>query len=91
MKIPPISRNILRKKTYERNLRKLRRRLEDSENEIERMENELLALDKELMITATPADSAGIYMRYEDLRNRLNEEMNNWTLYSHEVDEFLKK
>jgi ATP-binding cassette subfamily F protein 3 len=80
----------LEKKDYDRHLRKLRRRLEDSENEIERMEKELSALDKELMQTATSADSAGIYTRYEDLRNRLNEEMNNWTIYSHEVDEFLK-
>jgi ATP-binding cassette subfamily F protein 3 len=80
----------LEKKDYERNLRKLRRRLEDSENEIERMENELSALDKELMQTATSDDSAGIYMRYEDLRNKMNREMNNWTIYSHKVDEFLK-
>jgi ATP-binding cassette, subfamily F, member 3 len=80
----------LEKKDYDRNLRKLRRRLEDSENEIERMEKELSALDKELTKAATSADSAGIYARYEDLRNRLNKEMNTWTIYSHEVDEFLK-
>jgi hypothetical protein len=35
-------------------------------------------------------ESVDIYRSYEDLKNRLNEEMNNWTLYSHEVDEFLK-
>jgi ATP-binding cassette, subfamily F, member 3 len=80
----------LEKKNYERNLRKLRRRLEDSEKEIERMENELSVLDKELMKAATSADSAGIYMRYEDIRSRLNEEINNWTDYSNEVDDFLK-
>ena len=28
--------------------------------------------------------------KYEDLRKRLNEELTNWTLCSHEVDEFLK-
>ncbi len=81
----------LKEKDYERNLRKLRRRLEDSEKEIERMENELLVLDKELMKAATSSDSAGIYMRYEDIRSRLNEEMNNWAIYSKEVDDFLKK
>jgi ATP-binding cassette subfamily F protein 3 len=80
----------LEKKEYERSLRKLRKRLEDSETEIERMENELSAMDKILMTTASSSDSAEIYGRYEDLRNRLNEEMNNWTIYSHEVDEFLK-
>jgi ATP-binding cassette subfamily F protein 3 len=80
----------LEKKDYERNLRKLRRRLEDSEKEIERTENELSAIDKELMTSASAQESADIYRRYEDLRNKLNEEMNNWTIYSHEVDEFLK-
>jgi ATP-binding cassette, subfamily F, member 3 len=80
----------LEKKDYERNLRKLRRRLEDSEKEIERTENELSAMDKELMTSASAQESADIYRRYEDLRNKLNEEMNNWTIYSHEVDEFLK-
>jgi ATP-binding cassette subfamily F protein 3 len=80
----------IEKKDYERNLRKLRRRLEDSEKEIERMENELSVMDKELMTSASAQDSADIYSRYENLRNKLNEEMNNWTIYSHEVDEFLK-
>ena len=80
----------LEKKDYERNLRKLRRRLEDSEREIERMESELSALDKELMKAATSSDSSGIFLKYEDLRTRLNEEMNTWTVYSNEIDEFLK-
>jgi ATP-binding cassette subfamily F protein 3 len=80
----------IEKKDYERNLRKLRRKLEDSEKEIERMENELSVMDKELMTSASAQDSADIYSRYENLRNKLNEEMNNWTIYSHEVDEFLK-
>jgi ATP-binding cassette subfamily F protein 3 len=80
----------LEKKEYDRSLRKLRKRLEDSESQIEKMEIELSAMDKELMTTASSSESTGIYKRYEDLRYQLNEEMNNWTLYSHEVDEFLK-
>jgi ATP-binding cassette, subfamily F, member 3 len=80
----------LEKKEYERKLRKLRKRLEDSEKEIERMENELSDLHKDLMTTFGSDESVDIYRSYEDLKNRLNEEMNNWTLYSHEVDEFLK-
>jgi ATP-binding cassette subfamily F protein 3 len=80
----------LEKKEHERKLRKLRKRLEDSELEIERMENELSNLHKDLMTTFGSDDSVDIYRSYEDLKNRLNEEMNNWTLYSHEVDEFLK-
>ena len=78
------------KKDFERNLRKLRRRLEESEMEIERMERELADMDKLLMVTDSHEESTKIYLRYEDLRNRLNREMNNWTSYSHEVDEFLK-
>ena len=54
------------------------------------MESELSALDKELMKAATSSDSSGIYLKYEDLRRKLNEEMNNWTAYSNEIDEFLK-
>ena len=80
----------LDKKEYDRSLRKLRKRLEDSERHIEMMETELLAMDKDLMTTASSSESAGIFKKYEDLRIQLNEEMNNWTLYSHEVDEFLK-
>ena len=80
----------LEKKEYERNLRKLRKRLEDSEKQIERMENELSDLHKDLMTTFGSDDSVDIYRSYEDLKNRLNEEMNNWTIFSHEVDEFLK-
>jgi ATP-binding cassette, subfamily F, member 3 len=80
----------LEKKDYEKRLRKLRRRLEDSEKEIERMENELSGLDKELMTASGSVESADIYRKYEDLKKQLNEEMNRWTAYSHEVDEFLK-
>ncbi len=54
------------------------------------MEIELSSMDKELMTTASSSESAGIYRKYEDLRYQLNIEMNNWTLYTHEVDEFLK-
>lgn len=86
----PNKQKYLDKKEYDRSLRKLRKKLEDSEKRIEMMETELLSMDKELMTTISSSDSAGIYTKYEDLRKQLNEEMNNWTLYSHEVDEFLK-
>jgi ATP-binding cassette subfamily F protein 3 len=81
----------LEKKEYERNLRKLRKRLENSEKEIEAMEEELRSLDRELMINVSSPETADIYRRYEDLKHRLNEEMNKWGTYSHEVDEFLKQ
>ncbi len=79
----------IEKKEYERNLRKLRRRLEDSEKEIEIMEKELADLDTELARTAASTESAGIFIKYEELRKKLDIEMDNWTRYSHDVDEFL--
>lgn len=79
----------IEKKEYERNLRKLRRRLEDSEKEIESMEKELADLDAELARTAASTESAGIFIKYEELRKKLDIEMDNWTRYSHDVDEFL--
>ena len=81
----------LEKKEYERNLRKLRKRLETSEKEIEAMDEELKNIDRELMINISSPETSDIYVRYEDLRKRLNEEMNKWAIYSHEVDEFLKQ
>jgi ATP-binding cassette subfamily F protein 3 len=60
----------IEKKEYERNLRKLRRRLEDSEKEIERMEKELAVFDTELARTATSPESAEIFIKYEDLRKK---------------------
>ena len=30
------------------------------------------------------------YKRYQDLKDQLNEEMNRWTIYSNDVEEFLK-
>jgi ATP-binding cassette, subfamily F, member 3 len=80
----------IEKKEYDRSLRKLRRKLEDSEKNIEIMETELQEMDKELMATASSPENAAIYVKYEDLKKQLNEEMNRWALYSHDVDEFLK-
>jgi len=80
----------LERKDFERNLRKLRRRLEESEKEIERMEKELSSLDNELHLAASSPESAGIYMRYQELKKNLDEEMHRWTEFSHDVDEYLK-
>jgi ATP-binding cassette subfamily F protein 3 len=80
----------LEKKDYERNLRKLRKRLEETEAEIERMEKELAFLDKELENAATSPESSDIYARYQDTKKKLDTEMENWAACSHEVEEFLK-
>ena len=82
----------LEKKEYDRTLRKLRKNLEESETLIEKLEAEIQAVDKTFMEpgTYTP-DHETNYEMYRDLKERLNEEMNRWTLLSQEVEEFLQK
>jgi ATP-binding cassette subfamily F protein 3 len=81
----------LEKKEYERNLRKLRKRLEESEIKIEKIESEIMVVDKTFMEPGNYSDSDEInYKKYQDLKEQLNEEMNRWTIYSNEVEEFLK-
>jgi ATP-binding cassette subfamily F protein 3 len=81
----------LEKKEYDRNLRKLRKRLEESEMEIEKIEAEIISVDKSFM---EPGNSSSAhekdYLRYQDLKEQLNEEMNKWAHYSQEVEEFLR-
>ncbi|MCX6255529.1 MAG: ABC-F family ATP-binding cassette domain-containing protein [Bacteroidia bacterium] len=81
----------LEKKEYERNLRKLRKRLEESEMEIEKIEAEIIAVDKAFMAPGnSSAASENDYKKYQDLKEQLNEEMDKWANYSQEVEEFLR-
>jgi len=81
----------LEKKEYERNLRKLRRRLEESETVIEKIEAEIIAVDKSFMEPGNSSEAHEIdYKKYQDLKEKLSEEMNRWTQYSQEVEEFLQ-
>jgi ATP-binding cassette, subfamily F, member 3 len=81
----------LERKEYDRNLRKLRKRLEESETVIEKIEAEIIAVDKSFMEPGnTSLSHEDDYQKYQDLKEQLNEEMNKWTLYSNEVEEFLK-
>jgi ATP-binding cassette, subfamily F, member 3 len=80
----------LEKKEYDRNLRKLRKRLEESEKEIEKLEAEIIAVDKSFMEPGNnTSDHEKEYLRYQELKEQLNGEMNKWTQYSEEVEEFL--
>jgi ATP-binding cassette subfamily F protein 3 len=81
----------LEKKEFDRNLRKLRKRLEESEKEIEKIETEIMVVDKAFMEPGN-SSTAGEkdYKKYRDLKEQLNEEMNKWALYSQEVEEFLR-
>ncbi|MDO9339601.1 MAG: ABC-F family ATP-binding cassette domain-containing protein [Bacteroidales bacterium] len=81
----------LEKKEFDRNLRKLRKRLEESETVIEKIEAEIMAVDKAFMEPGNSSEAHEIdYKKYQDLKEQLNEEMNKWALYSQEVEEFLR-
>jgi ATP-binding cassette subfamily F protein 3 len=81
----------LDKKEFEKNLRKLRRRLEESEAVIEKIEAEIQAVDKSFMEPGNSTEAHEIdYNSYRDLKEQLNEEMDRWASYSDEVEEFLK-
>jgi ATP-binding cassette subfamily F protein 3 len=81
----------LDKKEYERNLRKLRKKLEDSEKEIERLESEIAALDLVLGSSDRSASETNdFFIKYQELKDLHNEEMNKWAQYTHDVEVFLK-
>ncbi len=81
----------LEKKEYERSLRKLRKRLEESETKIERLESEMSAIDKILSQSGRPAEEMDkLYIKYQELREHHNQEMNRWEQYTHDVEVFLK-
>lgn len=80
----------LEKKEYEKNLRKLRRRLEDCEAAIEKIEAEIRSVDKSFMEPGNDSDlSEKSYMRYQELKEQLNAEMTKWTTYSEELENFM--
>ncbi len=81
----------LEKKEYERNLRKLRKKLEESETKIEKLESEIASLDKSLYEPGRPADEMDkLYKKYQEVTEHLNKEMKRWEQYTHDVEVFLK-
>jgi ATP-binding cassette, subfamily F, member 3 len=81
----------LEKKEYERTMRRLRKRLEECETRIEKIEADIIAVDKSFMEPGTNSEAHELdYKKYQDLKEQLNEEMNNWAEYSREVEEFLQ-
>ena len=82
----------LDKKEYDRNLRKLKRRLDEAENEIEKLEAEISSMDIILASPGRPAEEMqDFFNKYQSLKERHNEEMDKWTQYTHEVEVFLKE
>lgn len=81
----------LERKEYERNLRRLRKKLEDSERVIERIENEISGLDKTFASHGdTPAEAEDFFKHYQELKENLDEEMGKWAQYTEDVEVFLK-
>ena len=81
----------LERKEYDRNLRRLRKRLEDSEKEIEKIESELAGINKILNSAEySAAETHNFYTKYQDLKGRHNIEMNRWAQYTHDVEVFLQ-
>lgn len=82
----------LEKKEYDRTLRKLRKRLEECESSIDRLETQLQAVDKSFM---EPGNSSEVHNRnfqvYQELREQLGREMEKWTEYSEELENFMKQ
>jgi len=81
----------LEKKEFDKNLRRLRKRLEESETEIEKIEAEIIAVDKSFMEPGNSTEAhENDYIKYKELKDRLNTEMEKWAKYSEEVEDFLK-
>ncbi|MBG0861182.1 MAG: ABC-F family ATP-binding cassette domain-containing protein [Bacteroidales bacterium] len=81
----------LEKKEYEKNFRKLRRRLDESEMKIERLEAQISEFDR---ILSSPGsmltDISDFYSKYQELKEKHSEEMNRWAQYTHDLEVFLK-
>jgi len=80
----------LDRKEFERNLRKLRRRLEITESGIEKMEADLKELDRQLMNPSDNGDNEALYHKYEEMKQALNEEFTRWAACSREIELFLR-
>jgi ATP-binding cassette subfamily F protein 3 len=79
------------KKEFERTIRKLKKRIEDLETDIEKTERELEVMGDKF---TEPLDEEGSYVEmyrmYKELKSDLNEKMNRWTEYTHELEMMLK-
>lgn len=81
----------LEKKEYDRNMRRLRKKLEDSERAIEKIENEISGLDKSFASESNaPDETENFFKRYQELKELLDEEMDKWAQYTDDVEVFIK-
>jgi ATP-binding cassette subfamily F protein 3 len=81
----------IEKKEYDRNLRKLTRRVEDMEKEIEELEKEIELMDNRFSDPDhTAAKDESSYNSYNTLKKSLTEKMGLWSEYTHELEMILK-
>jgi len=81
----------IEKKEYERNLRKIRKLIDDIEKEIENIENEIAEMDNKIAVNY---DSQGLsdefFVRYNALKEQLSEKIGKWEEYNLKLEDFLK-
>ena len=84
-------RKYIEKKEYDRNMRRLVKRVEEIETEIEIIEAEVAEMDK---ILSEPDHLAppeeGFFNRYIDLKKSLNNKIASWGEYTSELEDFKK-
>jgi ATP-binding cassette subfamily F protein 3 len=84
-------RKYIEKKEYDRNLRKLMKKVEDIESDIEKTESEIVEMDKKLE-DPDNWDKAGeeFFKRYNEIKKSLTEKMSLWEKFTHELELFIK-
>ena len=79
------------KKEYERNLRKLIRKVEEIESDIEKAEEEIAAMDTILNdpVKLQGADEE-FFGKYNSIKKHLSDKMKLWERYNHEAEQYQK-
>ena len=81
----------IEKKEFEKNARRLTRRVEDIENDIEALEKEIAGLDRRLSDPANVQEiTVDLFNKYNDLKKKLSQKMTLWGDYTAELETFLK-
>jgi ATP-binding cassette subfamily F protein 3 len=77
------------KKEYNKSLRKLQNKLEDTESEIERLEKEIMLM-AEMLNDESKNGDIDFFRKYQHMKDKLEEEMQNWEKQSLEADDLIK-
>jgi ATP-binding cassette subfamily F protein 3 len=84
-------RKYIEKKEYDRNLRKLLKRIEETEAEIEKIEADISDNNKNLMNhDHSSGDDVTYFLEYQNLKEILQGKMNLWGKQTQELEEFIK-